>query len=129
MKTSDKLFYWLPRLLGIVAILFISMFAFDSFEKGLSIGVQFSHFLKHLIPSFILTAFLIIAWKWEQIGGMIFTLIGLVMSPFVFQLNHIRNGFNIAQSLNVVLIITVPFIVVGMLFLVSHYRKRKVLAQ
>ena len=126
MNNSVKLFHWLPRILCILAILFISMFALDSFEKGLSIGVQLAHFLKHLIPSFILTAFLIIAWKWEQIGGMIFTLVGLVMSPFVFQLNHIRNGFSIAQSLNVVLIITVPFILVGILFLVSHYRKRKI---
>jgi hypothetical protein len=128
MKTSDKLFYWLPRLLCIAAILFISIFALDSFEKELSIGVQLAHFLKHLIPSFILTAFLIVAWKWEMIGGMIFTLVGLIMSPFVFQLNHIRNGFSIAQSLNVVLIITVPFILVGILFLESHYRKKRTLS-
>ncbi len=128
MNNSVKLFHWLPSILCILAILFISMFALDSFEKGLSIGVQLAHFLKHLIPSFILTAFLIIAWKWEQIGGMIFTLVGLVMSPFVFQLNHIRNGFSIAQSLNVVLIITVPFLLVGILFLVSHNRKKRTLS-
>ncbi len=126
MKTSVKLFYWLPRLLCIAAILFISMFALDSFEKGLNIGQQLAQFFMHLIPSFILTAFLIVAWKWELIGGIIFTVVGLVMSPFVFQLNHNRNGFSIAQSLNVVLIITVPFIAVGILFLVSYYRKKRI---
>ena len=126
MNNSIKLFHWLPRILCILAILFISMFALDSFEKGLSIWQQLAQFLKHLIPSFILTAFLIVAWKWEKIGGIIFAVIGLVMSPFVYQLNHNRNGFSVAQSLNVVLIITVPFILVGILFLVSHYRKRKI---
>ncbi len=125
MNNSIKLFHWLPRILCILAILFISMFALDSFEKGLSIWQQLAQFLKHLIPSFILTAFLIVAWKWEMVGGMIFTLVGLIMSPFIFQLNHIRNGFSIAQSLNVVLIITVPFILVGILFLVSYYRKKQ----
>ena len=125
MNNSIKLFHWLPRILCIMAILFISMFALDSFEKGLSIWQQLAQFLKHLIPSFILTAFLIVAWKWEMVGGMIFTLVGLIMSPFIFQLNHIRNGFSIAQSLNVVLIITVPFILVGILFLVSYYRKKQ----
>ena len=125
MNNSIKLFHWLPRILCILAILFISMFALDSFEKGLSIWQQLAQFLKHLITSFILTAFLIVAWKWEMVGGMIFTLVGLIMSPFIFQLNHIRNGFSIAQSLNVVLIITVPFILVGILFLVSYYRKKQ----
>lgn len=61
MNNSIKLFHWLPRILCILAILFISMFALDSFEKGLSIGQQSAQFLKHLIPSLILTAFLIIA--------------------------------------------------------------------
>lgn len=126
MNNSIKLFHWLPRILCILAILFISMFALDSFEKGLSIWQQLAQFLKHLIPSFILTAFLIVAWKWEMIGDMIFTLVGLVMSPFVFQLNHNRNGFSIAQNLNAVLIITVPFIVVGILFLVCYYRKKRI---
>ncbi len=125
MKNSIKLFYWLPRVLCILAILFISMFALDSFEEGKSIWQQLASLGMHLIPTFILLIFLAIAWKWEFIGGIIFTLIGVVMSPFVFLLNHNRNHFTIAQSLNVVLIITVPFIVVGILFLVSHFKKKR----
>lgn len=125
MKTSEKLFFWLPRVLCIAAILFISLFALDSFEKGLTIWEQMTRLFMHLIPTFILITFLIIAWKWELAGGIIFTLAGLVMSPFVFQLNHDRNQFSIAQSLNVVLIITVPFIVVGVLFLISYFKKKR----
>lgn len=125
MKMSEKLFYWLPRVLCIAAILFISLFALDSFEKGLTVWEQMTHLFMHLIPTFILTTFLIIAWKWELAGGIIFTLAGLIMSPLVFQLNHNRNQFSTAQSLNVVLIITVPFIVVGLLFLLSYYKKKR----
>ncbi|MDP2337196.1 MAG: hypothetical protein Q8N05_12255 [Bacteroidota bacterium] len=125
MKTSIKLFHWLPRIICILAILFVSMFALDAFAPGFTIWQQLGAFIMHLIPSFILLAFLIVAWKWEFIGGIIFTLIGLVTSPLVFQLNHTRNHFTVGASLGVVLMITFPFVVVGILFIISHFLKKK----
>ena len=125
MKTSIRVFHWLPRVICILAILFISMFAADAFTPGLTIWQQLGGFLMHLIPSFILLAFLIIAWKWEYIGGIIFTIIGLGMSPFIFMLNYKRNHFSIGASLGVILMITFPFVVVGILFIISHFMKKK----
>jgi hypothetical protein len=69
MENSIKIYYWLPRVLCILAILFISLFALDSFSPELTFWQQIAAFLMHLIPSFILTALLLIAWKWEYIGG------------------------------------------------------------
>jgi hypothetical protein len=123
MKTSIKLFHWFPRILCIVAILFISLFAADAFAPGLTIWQQLGAFLIHLIPSFILLAFLIIAWKWEIIGGIIFILIGLGFSPVIFMLNYNRNH-SIWLSLVIILTITIPFVVVGILFLISHRLKK-----
>ena len=119
-----RLFHWLPRILCILAILFISLFAADAFAPGLTIWQQLGAFFIHLIPSFILLAFLILAWKWELIGGIIFMVIGLAFSPFIFMLNYNRNH-SIWLSLDIILTITIPFVVVGILFLISHRLKKK----
>ena len=124
MKPSLKVFHWLPRIICICAILFISMFALDSFEPGLTLWQQLGHFFMHLIPSFILLALLIFAWKWEKIGGIIFMVIGLVFSPVIFLKNYYMNH-SFWISLSVILMITIPFVIVGILFVVSHSLKRK----
>lgn len=125
MNTKVKLFHWLPRIVCILAILFISMFALDSFAPGLSLGQQLGAFFMHLIPSFVLIAILVVAWKWELVGGLIFALIGLGLSPFIYSLNHNRNGMTVSNSLFVVLVINIPFVVVGGLFIASHFLKKK----
>ena len=124
MKKSLKVFHWLPRIICILAILFVSVFALDAFSPELTIWQQIGSFLMHLIPSFILLAFLIVAWKWEYIGGIIFAIIGLILSPFVFVMNYTRND-SIWMSLGIILSITIPFINVGILFIVSHFLKKK----
>lgn len=124
MKTSIRIFHWLPRIFCILAILFISLFAADAFAPGLTIWQQLRGFLMHLIPSFVLLFLLIIAWKWELIGGIIFTIIGLGLSPFVFMLNYNRNH-SVGLSLGIILAITFPFVVVGILFIISHFMKKK----
>ena len=124
MSKRIKILYWTPRILGILAILFISMFALDAFQHGLSIWQQIAAFLMHLIPSFILLLVLIIAWKRELLGGIIFLVLGLGLSPFVFIHNYNMNH-SVWMSLGVIMLITVPFVVVGGLFIMSWRYKRK----
>ncbi len=124
MKTSIKIFHWTPRIICILAILFISMFAADSFAPKLTFWQQIVDFIIHLIPSIILVALLIVAWKWEYIGGIIFIVLALGLSPFVFMLNYNRNH-SVGMSLGIILAITFPFVVVGALFITSHYMKKK----
>ena len=124
MKSSIKLVYWLPRVLCILAILFISLFALDSFSPGLTIWQQLGAFFIHLIPSFILLAFLLVAWKWELIGGIIFMVIGLGFSPLIFIHNYKMNH-SVGMSLGIITAITIPFVVVGLLFLISNRLKKK----
>jgi cytochrome b561 len=126
MKKSTRLIHWLPRIICIIAILFISLFALDAFNPELTTWQQISAFLMHLIPSFILIVLLVIAWKRELIGGIIFTLIGLGLSPLVFTHNFKMNH-SIWMSLGIITIITIPFTIVGILFILSHYRKKRVL--
>jgi len=124
MKKSIKVFHWLPRIICILAILFVSLFAADAFTPELTIWQQIGAFLIHLIPSFILVALLVVAWKWEYIGGIIFTIIGLGLSPFVFVHNYKMNH-SVWMSLGIILAITIPFVIVGVLFIWSHKMKKR----
>ena len=119
-----KIIHWSPRVICILAILFVSMFALDAFNPELTVWQQIGGFAMHLVPSFILLVFLIIAWKWELVGGILFTLIGIVLSPFVFKMNYNMNQ-SVSMSIGIIAAITFPFIVVGVLFIISHYLKKK----
>lgn len=124
MSKSLKIIHWTPRILCIIAILFISLFSLDAFGHGGGFWKELGNFIIHLIPSFILLVFLLIAWKWELIGGIVFAVIGLVMTPIVYSHNFAMNQ-NVGMSLVVIASITFPFIVVGALFIISHYMKKK----
>jgi hypothetical protein len=124
MITAIKILHWVPRILCILAILFVSLFALDSFDGDRSFGEKILEFLIHLIPSFILTILLIVAWKWELAGGIIFAIIGIGFTPFIFSWNYHMNQ-SVWMSLGIVLAITFPFIVVGGLFILSYFKKKR----
>ncbi|MGD0342029.1 MAG: hypothetical protein ABSA76_10025 [Bacteroidales bacterium] len=108
-STSTKLFYWTARILGILAILIISLFLWR----------------KSLIPSIVLLAILIIAWKWEKVGGIILTIFGLAFSIFIFVFNYKTNHFPVMTCLLQTLVVAIPFVLAGILFILSHFRKKK----
>lgn len=108
----SKTLYWVPRIFGILLIIFVSLFALDVF------GADFSWvaLLIHLIPTLILVAILLISWKWPKVGGVLWILIGLY---YVFMTK--------AQEHYVTyLVITLPAVINGVLFLMqkqSYERK------
>ena len=124
MKKPQILWHWAPRLLCILAILFISLFALDSFEPGLTLAEQIGGFAIHMIPSVILTVLLLIAWKWELAGGIIFILISLIFTPVLF-LGNLKNNGSVWTSFGIVLMIVFPFFLTGVLFLLSRKAKMK----
>lgn len=124
MKKSIRLIHWMPRIIGILAILFVSLFALDAFDPKLTLWQQIFGFIMHLIPSFILIILLLIAWKWEYAGGIIFMIIGIGLSPFIFMLNY-RMNQSVWMSLGIIMAITIPFAIIGFLFILSHFLKKK----
>jgi len=124
MKISTRVLHWLPRIICIMGILFISMFSIDALNSELTIWQQILSLSMHLIPSFVLILLLLLSWKRELIGGIIFMIIGLGFSPIIFIYNFKMNQ-SIWMSLGVISVITIPFAIVGVLFIVSHYRKKK----
>jgi hypothetical protein len=124
MKNLEDWFHWIPRLLCIASILFVSMFALDSFAPGLTIWEQLRDFLIHLIPSYVLIFILWFAWKNEKWGGLFYVAIGVLTSIPIFLLNYHRTG-SIGVGISIVFLINVPFIMIGALFLISDHLKKK----
>ncbi len=123
MKNSLKILYWAPRIICILAILFVSLFALDAFDPELTFWQQIGGFLIHLIPSFILLALLLLAWKHEYLGGLIFIFIGFVFGIIVFRMNYKMNH-SIWMSIGIVASLILPFVIAGALFMVHHFKNK-----
>ncbi|MFA4872742.1 MAG: hypothetical protein WC659_02290 [Patescibacteria group bacterium] len=98
-------------------ILFLVLFSLDVFELKLGFWQTIVGLLMHNIPAFILLAVLLISWKYEIVGGIAFTLAGvlyiimLMMSPFEW--------YMISWSL----IIAGPAFFIGILFFINWFKK------
>ena len=124
MKTSLKIIHWVPRIICILAILFVSMFALDSFDPRYTLWQQLRAFAIHLIPTYILILFLIVSWKWELIGGMMLIILALGFIPLIYTHNFNMNH-SVWMSLSIILMINFPFVITGGLFVLSHFLKKK----
>lgn len=67
-----KTLFWTPRIAGILFILFISLFALDIFDLQLGFWGTIVGLFMHLIPSILLTIAVVIAWKREWFGALLF---------------------------------------------------------
>lgn len=110
---NKKFIYWLPRILGILFTLFISMFALDAFGGGVPFFEAVAGFLIHLLPTYIVIAILLIAWKWEWIGGILFILAGIF---YIFAANNMH--------WSAYAVIAGPPILIGILFIAAHFSSK-----
>lgn len=105
---KSKLLQWIPRIITILAVLFMMLFSLDCFEEGYPLGQKMICFLMHNIPSFVCIMALYIAWKWELIGGVIFIVIFIAAGIF----------FNSFKGNPGSLVVISPFLVAGILFII-----------
>lgn len=104
-------FYWIPRILAIVFIVFLALFALDVFIPGKTLDYYFVALFMHLIPNFFLAGILLVAWRHEKIGGGLFLLIAIFFTLF-FRTYMMFANF---------LMISLPVLVIGGLFLLHSY--------
>jgi hypothetical protein len=117
--------YLTPRILALVYIVFISLFALDVFGNGYGFWGTLLALFMHLIPSLILIAILVIAWRWKKplLAGIVFTLGGVLYIARLV-MTSVTNGFEwymIAWSLQ----IAGPAILTGILFIREWKLRRK----
>lgn len=117
---KNKFIFWTPRILAILFILFLALFSLDIFDGNYGFWGTVLGLFMHNIPSLILLIVLLISWKHEIVGGIVFILAGLLyMGLLIF-----RNQFE-WYMLSWSLIIAGPAFLVGILFLIGWFRKRK----
>ena len=98
---------WVPRILAILACLFLAVFALDAAGPF--------DFAVHLAPSLVLLAIAAVSWRWEWVGGLVFTALAIAYA------------YVARDHLSWVLGISVPLLIVGVSYLRSwrHQEARR----
>ncbi|HOW29667.1 MAG TPA: hypothetical protein PK685_03290 [archaeon] len=120
---KNKFIYWIPRILSILFILFLAMFSLDVITPEASFLEIVGGLLIHNIPVFILTAILIISWKYEIVGAIAFILGGLLYLLNVL-ITIIRTPPFEWFYLSWILFISGPAFLIGILFLIGWLKKK-----
>ena len=112
---ARNIIIWLPRILGILILGFISMFALDVFSEGYSLGQLITALTIHLLPSFALLSALIIAWLFPLWGAGAYTL----FAAFTYVFFH---TYRLPLSF---FLITFPPLLIAFLFALQAWYRRK----
>lgn len=110
----DRFLHYAPRLLSLVFVAFLSVFALDVFEGQFN-ALMIVGFLIHLLPSFALLALTIIAWRYPVAGAGAF--IGFALAYVMLA------GFDRPWSWYAA--ISLPSLLVGVLYLADWLYSRK----
>ena len=73
----SKFLFWIPRVLTIPFALFLSLFALDAFGGEDSIWMQIVGFIIQLLPTALVVVALVVAWRWEWVGAVLFAALGV----------------------------------------------------
>ena len=106
-KKMKRVLFWTPRILCILFAMFMSLFALDVFSEGFGFWKTILALLIHLVPVYIILIALVIAWRWEWIGAILFNALGL------FYIIWVWGKFPLVTYVS----ISGPLFLVGMLFL------------
>lgn len=120
-KRINQFIYWTPRILGIIFVAFLALFSLDVFEPGLSFWEIALGLFMHNIPALILLVVLIISWKHELVGGIVFNLAGLFYVAMVAMNSELPWYIALSWSFT----IAGPALLTGILFLVNWRMKKK----
>ncbi len=118
-KKISKFVYWTPRILGLLFVAFLGLFSFDVISPELGFWQILGGLFMHNIPALILLAVVLVSWKHELVGAIVFTLAGLLYI-IITALN-----VSVALALSWSFIIAGPAFLVGILFFINWLKKGK----
>ncbi len=119
---SKRALFWTPRVLSIVFIAFLSLFALDVFDEHLGFWGTIVALAIHQIPVFILLAALILAWRWEWIGAALYAAGGLLYVTWVVSMSR---PVPAATRLIWILFIAGPAFLISGMFLANWLKGNK----
>ena len=121
MGNKDKDFvFWTPRILSMIFIAFLALMSLDVFTEGAGLREIIVGLLMHNIPVFILLTVLLISWKYEIVGGVVFILAGLL---YIFI--TVRNVDNLGMALAWSVQISGMAFVIGGFFIANWIKKKR----
>ena len=100
--------------LGILVFIFALLSGAENYGGGISGIIKNS---PNAVPWFVLLLLVFLAWKWELIGGIIITLLGVGMIYFF--------NFSGSNFFLITFILTLFITVLGSFFLLSWYLRKK----
>ena len=109
-----KIVLWAPRIITVILTIFISILAFNRFVPGATRMENSMVFIIGLLPAVIMILVLALAWFYKLAGGITFVILGVVMT-ILYQWHRADLSFLSLAS---------PVIVVGILFILSHFYER-----
>ena len=105
--------FWAPRVLCLLLAAFLSLFALDVFDEhigfwntALALGI-------HLVPTWLVLGILVIAWRREWVGAILFNLLALLYLAMTWG----------RFPWSTYVVISGPLCLVGILFLVNWLRR------
>ncbi|MFC1598054.1 hypothetical protein ACFL2M_00795 [Patescibacteria group bacterium] len=114
--TAHSVLHWAPRVLAILFTAFVSMFALDVFQGDHGFWEVFVALFMHLIPTFILIAATLLAWRWRYLGALLFFSIGIAYILLVW------GG---QMSISTIMIMTGPAFTTAILLVLDKYLEQK----
>lgn len=102
----------IPKIAGLLFVAFLALFSLDVISPEYGIGQIMLGLLIHNIPVFILLAVILVAWRYEIVGAVVFVLAGILyISLIVFNvINHQFAWYVVSWS----------FVIAGPAFVVSY---------
>lgn len=110
---NRKLIFFLPRILSLFLVGFLSLFSLDVFGTYHGFELIFALFM-HLLPSFSLLIFVILAWRFGLIGALAF----VGFSVFY--------AWQAKEHLSWILLLSGPSLIIGILYFWDWYLNRKI---
>lgn len=112
---AHRVLYWSPRILGIAFVFLLGLFASDVFQEGYSFGKTLLALAIHLIPALVVGAALVISWRWERLGAVLF--LGLALFYVVWT--------GARMQWTTYALMSGPLFLAGVLFFLSGVTRKK----
>jgi len=117
---NHRLLFCFPRILTILFLCFLALFSLDVFSMEGTILEKIGGLFIHNIPTLILLGVLIVAWKFELFGAVVFLLAALFYIGMA-----LRNAPNIFMALSWSTVIAGPAILISIFFFLNWVKKKK----
>ena len=112
---------WAPRIFVMIFIPFLMLFSLDVFSEHLGFWGTVLGLFMHNIPAVILLAALILVWKRELAGTVIFCLAGVALF-YLSILGHAPASMTLHAKTTVFLALVAPPTIIGLLFFCNWAR-------